>query len=232
VKDPIAIIGIGCRFPGAHDPDAFWQLLRSGQSAIREIPADRWDIDGLYDPNPVQPGKVTSRWGGLLDQIDQFDWRAFKILPREATYMDPQQRLLLEVAWEALEDAGLLFSEVADSQTGVFVGAGWNDYLRLQSQNWSDINGYTATGNATSFAANRLSYFFDLRGPSTALDAGCTSSLNAMHLACQSLWAEEIDLALVGGVSLQISPDNMLMLSKAGLFSPDGCCKTLDASAN
>jgi amino acid adenylation domain-containing protein len=232
VKDPIAIIGIGCRFPGAHDPDAFWQLLRSGQSAIREIPADRWDIDGLYDPNPVQPGKVTSRWGGFLDQIDQFDWRAFKILPREATYMDPQQRLLLEVAWEALEDAGLLFSEVAGSQTGVFVGAGWNDYLRLQSQNWSDINGYTATGNATCFAANRLSYFFDLRGPSTALDAGCTSSLNAMHLACQSLWAEEIDLALVGGVSLQISPDNMLMLSKAGLFSPDGCCKTLDASAD
>ncbi len=232
MKDSIAIIGIGCRFPGAHDPYTFWQLLRSGKSAIREIPSHRWDIDRLYDPNPAQPGKIMSRRGGFLDQIDQFDWRAFKILPREAAHMDPQHRLLLEVAWEALEDAGLPFSEIAGSQAGVFIGVGWNDYLRLQSQNWSEITGYTVTGNAVGFAANRISYAFDLRGPSTVLDAACTSSLNALHLACQSLWAEEIDLALVGGASLQVSPDSMLMTSKAGLLSPDGCCKTLDANAD
>lgn len=232
MKDPVAIIGMGCRFPGACDPHAFWQLLRSGQSAIREVPSERWDIDRLYDPHLMQPGKVISRWGGFLDQIDQFDWRAFRMLPREAQYMDPQQRLLLEIAWEALEDAGLLFSEVAGSRTGVFVGIGWSDYLRLQSQNWSELNGYTATGNASGFAANRLSYAFDLCGPSMALDASCTSSLNALYLACQSLWTEEADLALVGGVSLQISPDNAIMVSKAGLLAPDGRCKTLDASAD
>ncbi|MGH2509609.1 MAG: beta-ketoacyl synthase N-terminal-like domain-containing protein, partial [Ktedonobacteraceae bacterium] len=153
-------------------------------------------------------------------------------LPREAQYMDPQQRLLLEITWEALEDAGLLFSEVAGSRTGVFVGIGWSDYLRLQSQNWSELNGYTATGNASGFAANRLSYAFDLRGPSMALDASCTSSLNALYVASQSLWTGEADLALVGGVSLQISPDNAIMVSKAGLLAPDGRCKTLDASAD
>lgn len=232
MKDPVAIIGIGCRFPGADDPHAFWQLLRSGQSAIREVPADRWDIDKLYHPNLMQPGKVISRWGGFLDQIDQFDWRAFRMLPREAQHMDPQQRLLLEITWEALEDAGLLFSEIAGSRTGVFVGIGWSDYLRLQAQNWSELNGYTAPGNASGFAANRLSYAFDLCGPSMALDASCTSSLNALYVACQSLWAEEADLALVGGVSLQISPDNAIMVSKAGLLAPDGRCKTLDASAD
>lgn len=232
MRDPIAIIGMGCRFPDANDPHAFWHLLQSGTSAIKEIPPERWNIDQLYDPDLTQPGKITSRWGGFLDQIDQFDWRAFRMLPREAKCIDPQQRLLLEVAWEALEDAGFLLSEIAGSQTGTFIGVGWSDYLRLQSQNWSEINGYTATGNASGFAANRLSYAFDLLGPSMTVDASCTSSLNALYLACQSLWTEEIDLALVGGVSLQISPDHAIMVSKAGLLSPDGRCKTLDISAD
>ncbi len=141
MREPIAIIGIGCRFPDANNPQEFWHLLRSGKSAIGEIPADRWNIGTLYDPNSTQPGKMVSRWGGFLHQVDQFDWRAFRIPPREVKYMDPQHRLLLEVAWEALEDAGILFSEVASSQTSVSVGVGWNDYLRLQSQNWSQISG-------------------------------------------------------------------------------------------
>lgn len=231
-REPIAIIGIGCRFPGAANPPAFWKLLREGRDAICEVPADRWSIDALYDPDPMQPGKTVSRWGGFIDQVDQFDWRAFRMLPREVEYMDPQHRLLLEVAWEALEDAGLPFSHVAGSQTSVSIGIGWSDYLRLQSQTWSRLDGYTATGNRYGFAANRISYVFDLRGPSVSLDTGCTSSLSAIHLACQSLWTGEAPLALAGGVHLMLSPDSTIMVSKTGLLSPDGRCKTLDAEAN
>src|SRR6266700_920248 len=190
-QEPIAIIGIGCRFPGAEDPLAFWKLLSEGRDAVREVPADRWKIEKLYDPDPSKPGKMRSRWGGFLDQIDQFDWRLFRIPPREARYMDPQHRLLLEVAWEALEDAGLPLEQVAGSQTSVAIGVGWSDYMRMQSRNWSQIDGYTATGSASSFAANRLSYIFDLKGPSVSLDAGCSSSLVAVHYACQSLWMGE-----------------------------------------
>jgi pyochelin synthetase len=231
-KEPIAIIGIGCRFPGAGNPQAFWNLLREGRDAIRAVPADRWDIEALYDPDAMQPGKMVSRWGGFIDQVDQFDWRAFRILPREVQHMDPQHRLLLEVAWEALEDAGLPLTQVAGSQTSVSIGIGWSDYLRLQSRNWSRLDGYTAMGSASCFAANRLSYIFDLKGPSVSLDAGCTSSLSAIYLACQSLWTGEASLALAGGVNLLLSPDSTIMVSKAGLLSPEGRCKTLDAHAD
>jgi amino acid adenylation domain-containing protein len=223
---------MGCRFPGAQHPQEFWQLLRSGTAAIREVPADRWQLDTLYDPDPAQPGKMTSRWGGFLDHIDEFDWRAFRLLPREARLMDPQHRLLLEVAWEALEDAGLPFPDIAGSRTSVSIGIGWSDYLRLQSRDWSRLDGYTATGNATCFAANRISYMFDLKGPSIALDTGCASSLSAISLACQNLWTQVTDLALAGGVSLLLSPDSMIMASKSGLLAADGRCKTLDASAD
>ncbi|HJT58388.1 MAG TPA: amino acid adenylation domain-containing protein [Ktedonobacteraceae bacterium] len=230
--EPIAIVGIGCRFPGANTPQAFWELLREGRESIREVPPDRWKIDALYDPDPLKPGKMVSRWGGFIDQVDQFDWRAFRMLPREVKHMDPQHRLLLEVAWEALEDAGLPLEQVAGSQTSVSIGIGWSDYLRLQSQNWSQLDGYTTTGNRYAFAANRISYVFDLRGPSVALDTGCTSSLSAIHLACQSLWTGEANLALAGGVNLILSPDSTIMVSKAGLLSPEGRCKTLDAGAD
>lgn len=232
MQEPIAIIGMGCRFPGAHNPQEFWQLLLSGTDAIREVPLDRWHLDALYDPNPARPGKMMSRWGGFLDHVDEFDWRAFRLLPREAKLMDPQHRLLLEVAWEALEDAGIPFPEIAGSQTSVSIGIGWSDYLRLQSRDWSRLDGYTATGNATCFAANRISYTFDLKGPSIALDTGCTSSLSAISVACQNLWTEVADLALAGGVNLMLSPDNMIMTSKWGLLAADGRCKTLDASAD
>ncbi len=203
-QEPIAIIGMGCRFPRANNLEEFWTLLHAGKDAIQEVPADRWDIQGLYDPDSRALGKTISRWGGFLDQIDQFDWRAFRMLPREVTSMDPQHRLLLEVAWEALEDAGLPFEEVAGSQTSVSIGISSNDYLRLQARNWSQLDEYTAMGNANSFAANRLSYFFDLKGPSVSVDTGCTSGLSALYLACQSLWAGEAHLALAGGVSLML----------------------------
>jgi len=229
IPEPIAIIGIGCRFPGAPNPQAFWKLLREGTDAVREVPIDRWDVNALYDPSP---GKMTSRWGGFIDHVDRFDWRAFRILPREAKYMDPQHRLLLEVAWEALEDAGLPLQEVAGSRTGVFMAIMWNDYLRLQSRDLSQLNGYTVTGNAFAFAPNRISYTFDLRGPSVAVDSACAGSLASVHAACQSLWMGESILALAGGVNLMLLPDIEIMLSKAGLLSSEGHCKTLDARAD
>lgn len=232
MHEPLAIVGMGCRFPGARNPQEFWRLLLSGTAAIREIPPDRWQLDTLYDPDPARPGKMMSRWGGFLERVDEFDWRAFRLLPREARLMDPQHRLLLEVTWEALEDAGLPLPAIAGSQTSVSVGIGWSDYLRLQARDWSRLDGYTATGNATCFAANRISYAFDLRGPSIALDTGCASSLSALALACQYLWMGMADLALAGGVSLLLSPDSLIMASKAGLLAADGRCKTLDASAD
>jgi pyochelin synthetase len=231
-QEPIAIIGMGCRFPQAHNPQEFWNLLHDGKDAIREVPADRWDIAKVYDPDSTVPGKMVSRWGGFLDQVDGFDWRAFRLLPHEATSMDPQHRLLLEVAWEALEDAGLPLQEVAGSQTSVSIGIGWSDYLRLQARNWSQLDEYTAMGNGNDFAVNRLSYLFDLKGPSVSVDNGCTSGLSALYLACQSLWAGEASLALAGGVSLTLLPDRTIMLSKAGLLSGEGRCKTLDAQAD
>src|SRR5216683_666794 len=231
-QEPLAIIGIGCRFPGANNPQEFWELLRSGRSAIRDIPIDRWQTEKLYHPDPAQPGKMVSCRGGFLDQVDRFDPSAFGMLASEVRSMDPQQRLLLEVAWEAFEDAGLPFSELAGSKTSVSIGIGWNDYLRLLTSNWSKIDRYMLTGNATSVAANRLSYAFDLRGPSVAIDVGCTSSLSAVYLACQSLWTKEADLALAGGVHLLLSPDGSLIISKAGFLSAEGTCRAMDATAN
>jgi acyl transferase domain-containing protein len=142
-QEPIAIVGMGCRFPQAENPQAFWKLLCEGQDAIREIPADRWNDDKIYSQNPLESGKTTSRWGGFLDHIDQFDYQTFRILPKEARQMDPQHRLLLEVTWEALEDAGMPVAQLEGSQTSVFIGCSWRDFLQLQLRNWSQIDGYT-----------------------------------------------------------------------------------------
>src|SRR5260370_20892554 len=231
-REPIAIIGMGCRCPQAHNPQELWSLLREGKDAFGEVPADRWDVKKLYNPDSTVPGKMVSRWGGFLDQIDQFDWRAFRMLPREVTSVDPQHRLLLEVAWEALEDAGLPLQEIAGSQTSVSIGISWSDYIRLQTRNWSQLNEHTMMGSMNSSAANRISYMFDLKGPSICIDTACTSSLIAIHLACQSLWAGDASLALAGGVNLVLSPDGTIIYSKAGLLSREGHCKTLDVHAN
>ena len=230
--EPIAIIGIGCRFPGAQNPIEFWRLLRNGIDAVGQLPKGRHCMGAFYDQDSTTPCEIPYWRGGFLDNFDQFDWRAFRISPREARYMDPQHRLLLEVTWEAFEDAGLPLEKLAGSRTGVFVGIMWNDYLRLQSRDLFQINGYSATGNVLAFAPNRISYVFDLRGPSIAIDSACASSLVAVHAACQSLWAGESTLAIAGGVNLMLSPDATIMLAKAGLLSQEGLCKTLDARAD
>lgn len=232
--EQIAIIGIGCRFPGAESPDEFWRLLQDGTDAVTEVPQSRWDVDAFYDPQPGKPGKMNTRWGGFLPQVDEFDPHFFGIAPREAVYMDPQQRLLLEVAWESLEHAGQVPEQLARSQTGVFIGISSNDYQQVLKGGGSatDINAYLGTGNAFSIAANRLSYFFDFRGPSLAVDTACSSSLVAVHLACQSLRSGESDLALAGGVNLLLCPEVTLIFSQAHMMAPDGRCKTFDARAN
>jgi acyl transferase domain-containing protein/acyl carrier protein len=231
-KEPIAIIGIGCRFPGARGPEAFWQLLRDGVDAIGEVPTQRWDLRAFYDPNPEVPGKMNTRWGGFLEQVDQFDPYFFGISPREAARMDPQQRLLLEVAWEALEDAGQVSTRLAGTRTSVFIGISTNDYGRIQLSDPRLIDAYTGTGNALSIAANRISYLFDFRGPSVAVDTACSASLVAVHLACCSLLSGESSLALAGGVSLILSPAITINFTKVGLMAPDGRCKTFDARAD
>ncbi len=228
----IAIIGIGCRFPGAAGPAAFWQLLRDGVDAIGETPPDRWDNDAFYDPDPLAPGKMITRWGGFLERVDEFDAAFFGISPREAERMDPQQRLLLEVTWEALEDAGQPPDALAGSLTGVFVGISSNDYARFQFAAPDLIDAYAGTGNAHSIAANRLSYFLDLQGPSLAVDTACSASLVAVHLACQSLRAGQCHLALAGGVNVMLTPDITISFTKAGVMAPDGRCKTFDARAD
>jgi phthiocerol/phenolphthiocerol synthesis type-I polyketide synthase C len=229
---PIAIVGLSCRFPGADSPAALWRLLEEGVDAIREVPPSRWDLKRFYDPNPAAPGKMSTRWGGFLDGIEDFDRAFFGISPREAARMDPQQRLLLELAWEALEDAGIPADRLAGSRTGVFVGISVNDYSYLQTRDPDLSDPYIGTGNALSIAAARLSYLFDLHGPSLAVDTACSSSLVAIHLACRSLWNGEASVALVGGVNVILAPWITVNFSKAGFMAPDGRCKTFDAKAN
>lgn len=233
--EPIAVIGIGCRFPGgANDVDAFWHLLHNGIDAIREVPPDRWDIDQYYDPNPDTPGKTYSRYGGFLDQIDQFDPQFFGISPREAASMDPQQRLLLEVCWEALEYAGQSPEQLVRSRTGVFVGMTQNDYanLRLILGDPQNISVYDSTGNGFCLASGRVSYILGLQGPNMVIDTGCSSSLVTTHLACNSLRSGECDLALAGGVQVQLSPQIAIAIAKTRALAPDGRCKAFDASAD
>ncbi len=231
-EESIAIIGMGCRYPGAKNIKCFWDLLKNGVDAITEVPSDRWDVNEFYDPNPAIPGKMNSRWGGFIDNIDQFDANFFGISPREAMRMDPQQRLLLEVAWEALEDAGCVVEELRSSRTGVFIGVSNSDYGQLQLQDPQRSDVYIGTGTASSIAANRLSYLFDFHGPSLAIDTACSSSLVALHLASQSLRSGESSVALVGGINLILSPSITVNFSKAGFMSPDGHCKAFDSRAN
>lgn len=230
--DPLAVVGIGCRFPRGDGPDAFFRLLERGESAVTEVPAARFDASAIYDADRDAPGKSVGRWGGFLDDVAGFDWQAFSVSPREARQMDPQQRLLLEVAWEALEDAGLPLEKVEGTRTGVYVGAMWLEYASLATRRLDQIDPYTLTGNHLLFTANRLSHFFDLRGPSVAMDVGCAASLVAFHYACQDLWRGEADLALAGGVNVLLTPEAYVARSKGGVLSPSGRCATFDAAAD
>lgn len=230
--EPIAIVGIGCRLPGANGPEAFWKLLSEGIEAVTEVPASRWSMQRYYDSDPASPGKMISRHGGFLEGIDQFDPDAFGITHREASRMDPQQRLLLETASEAFENAGVTPGVLRACHCGVFIGISSFDYSRHLFQNRDAIDAYYGTGSALSIAANRISYQFDLHGPSMAVDSACSSSLVAVHLAMESLRRGECSLAVAGGVNALLLPDINITFTKAGVLSPDGRCKAFDAAAN
>src|ERR1700756_3013682 len=234
-KDRIAVIGIGCRFPGGvSDTESFWKLLVEGREAIGEVPPDRWNVDRFFDAELGLPGKSIARRGGFLEGIDQFDPQFFGISPREAPYVDPQHRLLLETAWEAIENAGLVLDFEKGSDIAVFVGVSHNDYQGIQSTAFdhSGLTPHTATGSAHSIGANRISYCFNLRGPSVAMDTACSSALTAVHSACEHIRAGRADAALAGGGTGVITPGGFIGFSQASMLSPDGKCKAFDASAN
>ncbi len=235
VAEPVAIVGMACRFPGASNLDAYWRVIRDGIDATSEIPSTRWDVEAFFDPTGEQAGKMSVRWAGLVDEVDQFDPQFFGISPREASRMDPQQRLLLEVAWEALEVAAWAPERMCGTATGVFVGIGGTDYSKIPAQfedYYQQIDAHVATGNALSIASNRVSYILDLRGPSMSIDTACSSGLLGVHLAVQCLRNRECDAALAGGVNLILSPETTIAFSKARMLSPDGCCRPFDAGAN
>lgn len=231
--EPIAVVGIGCRFPGGvSGPDSYWKFLEHGTDAITEVPADRWDGDAFLDPDPMAPGKMPSKWGAYIDDVAGFDAEFFGITPREAAAMDPQQRVLLEVAWEALENAGMAPDALGDIRGAVMVGVYYNEYQNASAGNLDTIDAYSATGNAHSVTVGRVAYLLGLKGPAVAVDTACSSSLVSIHLACQSLRMRESDLALAGGVSLSLRPETQLALAKWGMLSPHGRCYSFDSRAN
>ena len=231
--DSIAIVGIGCRFPGASTPEDFWQLLIDSQDLTSEVPAVRWCINKYYEPEPSTPGKVSARCGGYLKQpIDQFDAEFFRLSPAELENIDPQQRVMLEVAWEAIEHAGIAPDSLSGSKTGVYVGMSTIDYHRYLYSHADALNPHSGTGTSPCIAANRISFHLNLRGPSFSLDSACSSSLVAIHLACQSLNSYESNLCLAGGVNLMLAPEPNIQLSQGQMLAADGRCKAFDASAD
>ncbi|TWU31996.1 type I polyketide synthase [Novipirellula artificiosorum] len=231
--EPLALVGVGCRFPGgACDANSLWQLLVDGHSAIRDVPDDRWHVDRYHHRDADTLGHMVTRRGGFVDQLKQFDAAFWGISPREAMRMDPQQRWLLETAWEACEDAGIPPSKLRGTSMGVFVGASSHDYGSLQMNDIANLDVHTNTGGTLSIAANRISYLFDLKGPSIAVDTACSSALVAVALACRSIWAGQCGAALAGGVNALITPNTSIGFSKASMLSPSGECFAFDARAD
>ena len=232
-QEPLAIVGIGCRFPGkANSPESFWDLLIEGKSGIEEVPDDRWDVDRYYHADSSVPIKMITKWGGFIEDVDKFDASFFGISPREAQRMDPQQRWLLELTWEAFEDAGEKPMNWRGSATGVYVGISSNEYGSIQMMGESDIDVHTNSGSTLSIASNRISYLYDLKGPSISVDTACSSALVAVNLACKSIWSGECDAAFAGGVNALLMPDSSIGFSKASMLSPSGQCFAFDARAN
>ncbi len=235
-NEPVVIVAMACRFPGGADTlEQYWDLLENGVDAITEVPEDRWENAVFYDKNPAVPGKTNTKWAGFIEGIDDFDPHLFGISAVEAPETDPQQRLLLETSWRLLEHAGWKKEHLKGSDTGVFIGISTNDYLHMKiklTPGMESFNAYTGLGNAHSIAANRLSYFYDLKGPSMALDTACSSSLTAFHLGVQAIQNGDCEQAIVGGVNALLTPGLTITLSQFGMMSPDGRCKTFDASAN
>jgi acyl transferase domain-containing protein len=231
-REPIAVVGMACRLPGAETPEEFWELLDQGTDSVSEVPRERWNVDAYYDADPSTVGKMATRCGGFIRNVDQFDPQFFGMAPREAQNMDPQQRVLLEVAWEALEHANIPPSSLYGSLTGVFVGITCFDHAIRMSRSTEGFNAYAGTGSALNMAPGRVSYVLGLTGPSMAIDTACSSSLVCLHVACQSLRQRESNVALVGGVHLILSPEVMVSFSQARMLSADGRSKTFDASAD
>lgn len=231
--EPVAIVGLGCRFPGElNDPQTFWRFLQAGRDAIREVPGDRWDVGRYFDARPGTAGRMYTRWGGFLSDPGLFDAGFFGITPREARVMDPQQRVLLEVTWEALEDANILPEALSGQPAGVFMGICSSDYAHRTLADAMTVDAFAGAGAALSIAANRLSYFLNLKGPSLAVDTACSSSLVALHLAAQSLRRRESHVALVGAVNLVLKPEVTVSFCAAQMLAADGRCKTFDANAD
>lgn len=233
-RDPIAIIGAACRFPGAtRDLPSYWQMLRHGGSGVTDL-GIRFDFSDYHDPDPSTKARTAYRWGGLLDDIEQFDADLFGISPKAALCMDPQQRIMLEVAWEAIESAGYDPLALPNKQGSVFVATGPNEYapLLLSKGLGLEPSDNMATGNSGSVVAGRLSYLFGWTGPAAVVDTACSSSLVAVHMACQSLRNRECDLAIAGGVNLILSPLSTMVIGKNGMLAADGRCKVFDVSAD
>ena len=230
---PIAVIGMGCRLPGGIDsPELLWEALLRGDDLITEIPADRWDVDEHYDPQPGVPGRSVSRWGGFIEDIGGFDAEFFGIGEREAAAIDPQHRLMLETAWEAVEHAGLAPSSLADSLTGVFAGLCHDDYTLVTSEAGAMEGPYGYTCTPYSMASGRIAYAMGLRGPAFTVDSSCSSGLLAVHMACRSLHEGESDYALAGGCQVILKPSVSASASAQGMLSPTGRCRAFDVDAN
>lgn len=233
VLEPIAIIGIGCRLPGdISGPDSFWHALTDELDVVGTVPDSRFSMDSYFHPDRNHAGTAYTRAAAMLSDVDRFDAGFFRIAPQEASRIDPQHRILLEVAWEALEDAGQPPSAIAGHNVGVFIGQAFQDYFFLQQQDLPGMNAYTMMGSAACMAANRLSYFFDLNGPSETLDTACASALTSVHAACQSIWTGESDMALAGGVSVLLLPGGFIGFSRAQMLSKTGRCQSFSAQAD
>ncbi|HTD57101.1 MAG TPA: polyketide synthase, partial [Silvibacterium sp.] len=232
--EPIAIVGMACRFPGGASSKEYWDLLLQGSSAVTEIPRERMDLDPVFDSRPQTPGKTYSRWAGMLDKPGDFDAEFFGIAPREAVSMDPQQRVLLEVSWEALEDAGINPKALGGQQAGVFVGISTSEYAQLLQENTPrhQLTAYALQGSALNATAGRLSYFYGLNGPSMAIDTACSSSLVAVDRACRSLREGESQLAIAAGINIIATPESLIIASQWGMLSPSGKIRAFDASAD
>jgi myxalamid-type polyketide synthase MxaB len=233
-NEPVAIVGISCRFPGAGNIDEYWSILKEGVCTTSKVPNNRWDIHQYIDDHSNDASLISSQYGGFLSNVDLFDSSFFNIMPREANQIDPQHRILLEESWKAFENAGINPFDLKGSQTGIFVGIYTHDYenLRKKHHNTKDLDIYYATGNSNSIAAGRLSYFYGIHGPSLSVETACSSSLVAVHQACQSLRNNECHLALAAGVNLILSPEYNIVFSRSGMLANDGLCKTFDARAN
>ena len=232
-REPLAIIGIGCRLPGGvSGPESFWQLMAEGKSGIIPVPGERWNRERWYHENVEIPQKMITKWGGFIHDFDKFDAQFFGISPREALRMDPQQRWMLETAWESLEDAGIAPSGLRGSNTAVYVGIASNDYANVAQTDPTMVDVHTNSGSTLSIASNRISYLFDLKGPSVSVDTACSSALVAINLACESIWSKQAEMAIAGGVNALLTPNASIGFSKATMLSPTGQCFAFDDRAN